>query len=466
MAIFMGQSAGKGDYVTFGKRLLVFAAAMLLSLPMAQSQVFESDQQKTDPASDLVGRKTQTVSELETLSKDLTVSKSKAAELEESIKALNTSTKAMRAALVESAAKRRETERKIANREKQLALYKTKETKIRISLRARRGLLSEVLAALQRLSSNPPPALLIEPEDALASVRSAILLGAVVPGIRQEANVLLQDLTDLSATQKSIADERMALTDLLQSNLEEARRTNLLIEENKKRNFENAAALDAEQQRAEQLAKQSTSLQGLIDDLESQISSVREAQKKAQEDAEKRQKMTEADREKARNEMQTTGPDANRIAPAFAFSDLKGRVGLPAEGSVIRNYGQDNGTGHTAQGIVVATNPGSVVTAPADGWIVYAGEFRSYGQMVILNAGEGYHLVMAGMERINVTQGQFVVAGEPIAAMGVKRVASAAAFALETDSPTLYIEFRKDGKPVDSQPWWSVANLGKARNDT
>jgi murein hydrolase activator len=462
----MSKSARKGDSRIISKHLLVFAAAMLFSLPMAKSQVLDNDPQKADPASDLVGRKTQTLSELETLSKDLTVSKSKAAELEESIKALNTSTKAMRAALVESAAKRRETERKIANREKQLALYKTKETQIRTSLRARRGLLSEVLAALQRLSSNPPPALLVEPEDALASVRSAILLGAVVPGVRQEANVLLQDLTDLSATQKSIADERVALTDLLQTNIDEERRTNLLIEENKKRNSENAAALDAEQQRAEQLANQSTSLQGLIDDLENQISSVREAQKKAREDEEKRLQMSEADREKARNQLQTTGPDANRIAPAFAFSDLKGRLGMPAEGSVIRNYGQDDGTGHTAQGIVVATNPGSVVTAPSDGWIVYAGEFRSYGQMVILNAGEGFHLVMAGMERINVTQGQFVVAGEPIAAMGVKRVASAAAFALETDSPTLYIEFRKDGKPVDSQPWWSVTNLGKARNDT
>ncbi len=65
-----------------------------------------------------------------------------------------------------------------------------------------------------------------------------------------------------------------------------------------------------------------------------------------------------------------------------------------------------------------------------------------------------------------VDPGQFVVAGEPLAVMGEKRVASVNALTLETDKPTLYIEFRKNGKPVDSRPWWSAKNSGKARNDT
>ncbi|MFM2277990.1 MAG: hypothetical protein RLZZ444_221, partial [Pseudomonadota bacterium] len=105
-------------------------------------------------------------------------------------------------------------------------------------------------------------------------------------------------------------------------------------------------------------------------------------------------------------------------------------------------------------------------TAPSDGWVVFAGPFRSYGQMVILNAGDGYHLVIAGMETVSTRQGQFVVAGEPIGQMGAKRITSAAALNLETERPTLYIEFRKDGKPVDSEPWWAIQHVGKARNDT
>ena len=86
--------------------------------------------------------------------------------------------------------------------------------------------------------------------------------------------------------------------------------------------------------------------------------------------------------------------------------------------------------------------------------------------MVIINAGDGYHIVMTGMNSVNVRQGKFVFAGEPIALMGEKRVASATALALETDRPTLYIEFRKDGSPVDSAPWWVKKDTGRARNDS
>jgi len=107
-----------------------------------------------------------------------------------------------------------------------------------------------------------------------------------------------------------------------------------------------------------------------------------------------------------------------------------------------------------------------VVTAPADGLVVFAGAFRSYGQMIILDAGDGYHLVISGMDTISTRQGKFVFSGEPLAVMGAKRVASATALALETDRPTLYIEFRKDGKPVDSRPWWTAKDTGKARNDS
>ena len=76
------------------------------------------------------------------------------------------------------------------------------------------------------------------------------------------------------------------------------------------------------------------------------------------------------------------------------------------------------------QGLSLATRPGASVLAPADGWVVYAGPFRSYGQVLILNAGDGYHIVLAGMERIDAALGQFVLGGEPVAVMGETRLAS------------------------------------------
>ena len=86
--------------------------------------------------------------------------------------------------------------------------------------------------------------------------------------------------------------------------------------------------------------------------------------------------------------------------------------------------------------------------------MVYAGPFRSYGQVLILNAGDGYHVLLAGMDRTTVEQGQFVLAGEPVAAMGETRVASAATLDLSAPQPVLYVEFRKDGISIDPTPWW------------
>jgi septal ring factor EnvC (AmiA/AmiB activator) len=130
-----------------------------------------------------------------------------------------------------------------------------------------------------------------------------------------------------------------------------------------------------------------------------------------------------------------------------------------------RRFGAKDGNGGVMLGDMVATQSGAIVTAPADGSVLYAGPFRSYGQLLILDAGDGYHVVLAGMSRINVTLGQSVLAGEPIGAMGEVRVASAAATSANT-GPELYIEFRKDGKPVDPAPWWAERLSGRTGNGT
>jgi septal ring factor EnvC (AmiA/AmiB activator) len=93
---------------------------------------------------------------------------------------------------------------------------------------------------------------------------------------------------------------------------------------------------------------------------------------------------------------------------------------------------------------------------------VYAGTFRSYGQLLILNAGGGYHVLLAGMDRISVDIGQFVLTGEPVAVMGSGSKV-AAILATGSSQPVLYVEFRKDGTPVDPSPWWATSEGEKAR---
>ena len=404
--------------------------------------------------------------ELQELARSMRVSDEKAAELEDSIAALAKTSESIKQALIESAARRKDLERKIAAGEKKLAELGVSEDKIRHSFKDRRAILAEVLAALQRMGRNPPPALLISPEDALASVRTAILLGAVVPGVRHETEKLAADLAELLRLRMEGQKETETLVATIASRQQEERRMDMLLVENDRLSRQNSLELATEKRRAEELAARASSMEGLIASLETEIRSVREATEKARAEEDRLRRLSDEQRQRARDLAASSLPDKNRIAPAYVFSDLKHKLELPAAGEILRQFGDPDGTGHEAKGMVIASAPGSLVTAPADGWVVYAGEFRSYGQMIILNTGDGYHMVLSGMDRVSTGQGKFVLSGEPLAVMGEKRVASATALALETDRPTLYIEFRKDGKPVDSREWWTGSGSGKAQNDS
>jgi septal ring factor EnvC (AmiA/AmiB activator) len=150
------------------------------------------------------------------------------------------------------------------------------------------------------------------------------------------------------------------------------------------------------------------------------------------------------------------------MAPAIAFASLRGQLPIPVNGTKLKEFGAPDGNGGNEKGLSIATAGGAQITSPADGWVVYAGPFRSYGQLLILNAGGGYHLLLAGMERISVDLGQFVLAGEPVAVMG-SSAHIASILATGSSQPVLYVEFRKDGVPVDPGPWWASGEGEKVR---
>ncbi|WP_097137766.1 murein hydrolase activator EnvC family protein [Rhizobium subbaraonis] len=469
---------GEGQAVRRASRLgpAVFVLSALLSAPVfatdpeqtpgTTGRIAQSTDVEADPAAAIALRRDGTRRELEELSKTITLSQDKVRELEAGIDRLAKDRASLREAIVRSARARQDMEAKILAGEKRLAGMRGEEDAARASLHERRGLLAEVLAALQRMGRNPPPAILVTPDDALGSVRSAILLGAVVPGIRAETDKLVADLQKLIAIRNQIGKEKADLATAMSSRLEEEKRSQLLISQNEALAAENTRTLEAERRRSDELAGRATSLEGLIGSMEREIASVREAAALARVQEAERAKQTEDERRRAREAALSASPDKNRIAPAYPFSELQKRLAFPVAGDPVRQFGDADGTGHSSQGLILATNAGALVTAPADGWVVFAGTFRSYGRMVILNVGDDYHLVLSGMDRVSVREGQFVVAGEPLAVMGEKRVASVNALALETDRPTLYIEFRKNGKPVDPRPWWTASVSGKVRDDS
>ena len=145
-----------------------------------------------------------------------------------------------------------------------------------------------------------------------------------------------------------------------------------------------------------------------------------------------------------------------RIKPAVPFPEAKGLLPLPAQGRRVLTFGEKTQYGSQSKGLVLETRHGGQVVSPTDGWIVYAGEFRSYGQLLIINAGGGYHILLAGLSQIDVQLGQFVLAGEPVGVMSAAAKASPAK--TQDNAPILYIEFRKDQRPIDPDPWWSDAS--------
>ncbi len=349
-------------------------------------------------------------------------------------------------------------EASISTREDRLKVLFSDQTELKVSLAEQRDSLSEILAALQRIGRNPPPALVIRPNEALNAVRSAILLSTLVPEIRVEANALATQLSELVRLQKDIEDEKGALQTNLAKLQEEQERLDLLIAKKKAQEETSMQAARKEEERTSELAAKARTLEQLINGMEKEIEAARFAVKEAQE-AEKRALEQEIETKKQKI---AALKDAARLSPAIPFVKMKGLMHVPSNGAVVKGYGRDDGFGGQTKGMSVATRIGAQVTSPADGWIVYAGPFRSFGNLLIINAGDGYHIVLSGMDEIYPEVGSFVLANEPVGKMQQTKLASSDLLDANATRPVLYIELRKDGVAIDPSPWWTADLREKA----
>lgn len=436
------------DGIWKGLAALLLAAALWPSVLAAQT---------VDPAaaeaarSEAIKRRAQELEDAKTQQRNAA---EREKQLRADIAALGQDRAKLNKQLIDTAASVSGIETKIGDAEKRLVALDGREETIRKSLDARRDEIAEVLAALQRAGRRPPPALLVRPEDALQSLRTAMLLGAVVPDMRERAQRIAADLGELLNLRKEIATERDRLGSDRDRLAADQQQLSLLVEERQKKQSDTEKELEGERDRATTIAKQVDSLQELIAKMELDLKSAAKAAAAANLQGSPA----------TVNGKPNLGAlkDAGRMSPAVAFAAAKGILPMPVSGVRLKGFGAADGAGGVEKGLSVATRTGAQVTSPCDGWVVYAGPFRSYGQLLILNAGGGYHVLLAGMERISVNIGQFVVTGEPVATMGnTSRVA--AILATAPSQPVLYIEFRKDGTPIDPGPWWAAGEGEKVR---
>jgi murein hydrolase activator len=419
----------------------------------------------------------------------------RAKELQTEVGQIKDERERLSAQLVDAAKSIQAGEGQMTRIEARIGELQAQEDILRGSLEKSHGSISTLLATMQRMGRNPPPVMVTKREDALKMVRSAMLLATAFPELRGQAQLLSEKLGELvrviddsrkegeqlrSETAR-LEDNRLKLANLLetrkraqaerQDELTVVRKAAADIARNVSDFNELATRLERiersvadktqlgnyERQLAADAAKSQVDPQATAGGPTSPVTSppvapLAEPPKKVAALGKPAEELRPSITLQPGERMAMSAP--GRIQPSIPFEQAKGRLLLPAAGRQIQSFG-DRAQSGRSDGIVIETRPGAQVVAPNDGWIMYAGEFRSFGQILIINGGGGYHVLLAGLSQIDVAVGQFVLAGEPVGVM-VAAPKTASTKTQET-APVLYVEFRKNQRPIDPGPWWAEA---------
>lgn len=387
---------------------------------------------------------------LEAIQASITLSRERAEALKQEIGDMKGDRSKQNAALIAAAERVKLAEVDIAVLEDKLGELIVEELEVRGRLDGADATVSNVLAALERISRSPPPAMMVDPSDALGSARSAILISAILPELQKKADAVMADLKSLS----DIKAAALAQQDRLEANLqileEEQLRIGTLIAARKASETQATDALAAEEAAAQALADKASTIQQLIDELSRRASAIATAAQ-ATATANAGARAPTLDKETIRLALANT----NRTEPALPFDQARGYLLMPSTGVTVVDYGGSDGFGGISRGLSVVTRAQAQVVAPADGWVLYRGNYLNYGQIVILNAGQNYTILLAGLDTVDVDIGQFVMMGEPVGSMGSQTIGRTVATGAGVSRPTLYIEMRKDNEPVDPTGWWA-----------
>ena len=311
-------------------------------------------------------------------------------------------------------------------------------------LRARAAALQPLLPLIERLSLYPVETLLATPEDPEGALRGILVLKGLSHTIEVDAEALRHDQEAVDAATAALQAEQPRLAEAAAAQKHEAAALDAQIAAaHAADQTAEADAADASAQAA-QTAARADSLRSALAGLEAEQ---RAAAAKARTDAERAERQKRlADAQAARQR------EAIAVAPAGDTASMKlgagaaGQLQPPVVGVVVQNWGQQTDSG-PATGLSYHAPPGARVVAPCGGRVVFADTFRSYGLLMIIDCGGGYHVVLAGFDRLDVRLGQSLVAGEPVGVMPSWEPGSSGR------RPALYVELRHAGQPVNPAPW-------------
>ncbi|RCL01144.1 MAG: hypothetical protein JSC085_000014 [Candidatus Tokpelaia sp. JSC085] len=297
--------------------------------------------------------------------------------------------------------------------ESRLKMLAEKKNIMEAMLECRRAKLSELLAPLEHMSLK----ILVSSDDALQAMRRINLFHAVVSAIQARGDILIADLQGLEKEIRSIKEEQLLLISTAHNQQAGKKRPRRESKEN----------LSIENADSPEISEKARFSQNLLEKLQCQPKVQKEAK---------------------------TGDGLT--LRQMNVANCHGLLSRPVYRKKIRTFGK------SFHGELIETEPGAIVISPVEGVVRYAGSFRSYGRLVIIDAGQNYYLILAGLGRIDVVQHQILLIGEPIGIMDTQLVPSTSTVAFDMGLPMLYIEIRKDRQSVNPAIWWAHRKSGRS----
>lgn len=350
--------------------------------------------------------------------------------------------KTLRQALIKSAAKIQNQQVQLQAVDARLAALALVDAADQERLIGLRQSLATLGVTLQNLARRPPEAVIVGPGSAIDSARAALLLESAIARVSDTGKRLRRQIDKSADTRRAILYEQGKLFQMTTAYEYEQQQLETLLGEKLALLSSSGGAAAKSQKKREALARSAKSFRGLLQKLQTDIGT----QNTAQGQLTAAIKADKSTRSLDRSRDGSTATAAGQGMQIFSIMRHKGKLPVPAIGNVVQRFGEPELRGQRAKGIKIKTRSGAPVVAPHDGEILFADIFRGYGKILIIDHGQGYHTLLAGLGRIYSTVGQAVLAGEPVGVMNEKQGTSG-------QRPEVYLEMRYNGLPIDPLPW-------------
>jgi len=364
-------------------------------------------------------------SDLAKIQEQLKEEKKAQTHLQQKAQDIATEVSAVKKQMVKAANQVQDNEETLSELEKNLAALEENKALLEKRLEDRETQIITLMSGLQKMAVYPPQAVFFAPQTPIENLRSSLILKSTQKPLQATTNKLKQELNKLATLQAAIkaqASQVKLVANRLEnqrSNMEKLMQQKSILQSHFK--FESIEA----KKKAEELGKKAKNLEDLLAKLETE----KQNKLKKMADAATKQKPI------------LSVPTLPSVKGAFQKS--LGSLPLPARGKIVQRYGDATLGGGNAKGLTMDTRPNAQVISPFDGTVLFAGEFKGYGNLIIIEHEDNYHSLLSGLNRIDCTVGQTVLTGEPVGIMSNQQ------------TNKLYMEFRQNGKPVNPASWFA-----------